>query len=207
MALTHLAPLRQSGPPQRLTGSRRAHEFNRLFGDHLEGACQLARYLTSDDKCRQGAIDEALRQAFREFESYSGGSPRAWLFAIVRNHCRAFEAGVGGSVSLVMRESALGGVSGVLTPAGSRCGRVLEAALSSEHEYGEVKLVITAIPEPFREPVVLKELQHLSPAEIAEVTGLPVKTVMARLAIGRWLVDEELLALPSYEPWRQGSLG
>ena len=56
-----------------------------------------------------------------------------------------------------------------------------------------VRSAIEAIPEPFREVIVLRELEELSYAEIAEVTGVPIGTVMSRLARGRAMLAKELL--------------
>ena len=56
-----------------------------------------------------------------------------------------------------------------------------------------MRTAIEAIPEPFREAIVLRELEELSYAEIAEVTGAPVGTVMSRLARGRAMLAAELL--------------
>ena len=56
-----------------------------------------------------------------------------------------------------------------------------------------VRSAIEAIPEPFREAIVLRELEDLSYAEIAEVTGVPIGTVMSRLARGRGMLAKELL--------------
>jgi RNA polymerase sigma-70 factor (ECF subfamily) len=53
---------------------------------------------------------------------------------------------------------------------------------------------VEAIPEPFREAVVLRDLEDLTYAEIAEVTGVPVGTVMSRLSRGRAMLAKELLA-------------
>ena len=41
------------------------------------------------------------------------------------------------------------------------------------------------MPEPFREAIVLREMNNLSYQEIAQVAGVPVGTVMSRLARGR----------------------
>jgi RNA polymerase sigma-70 factor (ECF subfamily) len=60
-------------------------------------------------------------------------------------------------------------------------------------EIGRVRLAIEAIPEPFREAVVLRDLEDLSYAEIAEVTGVPIGTVMSRLSRGRAMLANELL--------------
>jgi RNA polymerase sigma factor (sigma-70 family) len=56
-----------------------------------------------------------------------------------------------------------------------------------------VRRAIEAIPEPFRETIVLRELEDLSYAEIGEVTGVPIGTVMSRLARGRAMLAKELL--------------
>jgi RNA polymerase sigma-70 factor (ECF subfamily) len=45
--------------------------------------------------------------------------------------------------------------------------------------------LITALPEPFREALVLRELNELSYREIAEVVGAPMGTVMSRIARAR----------------------
>ena len=60
-------------------------------------------------------------------------------------------------------------------------------------DVGLVRAAIEAIPEPFREAIVLRELEELSYAEIAEVTGVPIGTVMSRLARGRAMLAKELL--------------
>jgi RNA polymerase sigma-70 factor (ECF subfamily) len=56
-----------------------------------------------------------------------------------------------------------------------------------------VRSAVEAIPEPFREAVVLRDLEELSYAEIAEVTGVPVGTVMSRLSRGRAMLAKALL--------------
>ena len=48
-----------------------------------------------------------------------------------------------------------------------------------------IRRLIAALPEPFREAVVLRDINDLSYREIAEVVGVPVGTVMSRLARAR----------------------
>jgi RNA polymerase sigma factor, sigma-70 family len=60
-------------------------------------------------------------------------------------------------------------------------------------DINRVRTAVEAIPEPFREAVVLRDLEDLSYAEIAEVTGVPVGTVMSRLSRGRAMLAKELL--------------
>jgi RNA polymerase sigma-70 factor (ECF subfamily) len=49
---------------------------------------------------------------------------------------------------------------------------------------------VAALPEPFREVIVLREFEDLSYREIADVVGAPVGTVMSRLARARAMLRE-----------------
>jgi RNA polymerase sigma-70 factor (ECF subfamily) len=60
-------------------------------------------------------------------------------------------------------------------------------------EIDRLRAAIEAMPEPFREAIVLRDLEDLSYAEIAEVTGVPIGTVMSRLSRGRSILAKELL--------------
>ena len=59
-----------------------------------------------------------------------------------------------------------------------------------------VRRAIKALPEPFRESIVLRELEDLTYRQIAEITGVPIGTVMSRLARGRDLLAQDLVSKP-----------
>ena len=59
--------------------------FRELMLPHLDAAYNLARYLANDAGLAEDVVQEAFLRAFRSFDSYRGGPPRAWLFAILRN--------------------------------------------------------------------------------------------------------------------------
>jgi RNA polymerase sigma factor (sigma-70 family) len=174
-------------------GASQTYEFRRLVLPHLDGAYNLARYLTRDPELSQDIVQDAALRAFRSFGQFRGGSPRAWLFAIVRNCCRTAQAGTAGRVALVIHES------GLSDEAAAQLSNHPDAAPGPEEEVfrkadiNRVRSAIEAIPEPFREAVVLRDLEDLSYAEIAEVTGAPVGTVMSRLSRGRAMLAKELL--------------
>jgi RNA polymerase sigma-70 factor (ECF subfamily) len=67
-----------------------------------------------------------------------------------------------------------------------------ETAVLRQSEIEEVRSMIRRLPEPFRETLVLRELEELSYKQIAEVTGVPVGTVMSRLARARQMLGAEL---------------
>jgi RNA polymerase sigma-70 factor (ECF subfamily) len=55
-------------------------------------------------------------------------------------------------------------------------------------EMADLRQVIEALPEPFREALVLRELEELTYRDIAAVTGAPIGTVMSRLARARQML-------------------
>ncbi len=62
-----------------------ARRFRELILPQLDAAYNLARYLARDPTLAEDIVQDAFLRAFRLFDSYRGGDPRAWLLAIVRN--------------------------------------------------------------------------------------------------------------------------
>ena len=167
--------------------------FRQAILPHLDGAYNFARYLTRDAVLSEDVVQDAVLRAYRAFGQFRGGSPRAWLFAIVRNCSRTAVSGRGGAVSLVVNESALGEDAAAQLGSHADPGPSPEEELLRKEDADRVRSAVEAIPEPFREAVVLRDLEELSYAEIAEVTGVPVGTVMSRLSRGRAMLAKELL--------------
>lgn len=161
------------GPPPSAADAQR---FRDIVLPHLDAAYRLARYLTRDPAQAEDVVQEAFLKGFRGFAGFRGGDPRAWLFAIVRNEF----------LSAVRRRApwADNGVADE-TPDGHDTP---EAALVRSGEVAAVRRAIEALPAPFRETLVLRELEEMSYRQIAEITGAPIGTVMSRLARGRELL-------------------
>jgi RNA polymerase sigma factor (sigma-70 family) len=71
----------------------------------------------------------------------------------------------------------------------------LESAEASLIRLGDVaalRAAIEALPAPFREALVLRELEELSYRQVAEITGAPMGTVMSRLARARRMLGRRL---------------
>jgi len=160
-----------------------ANRFEELFLPHLDAAYSLARYLSRDAVAADDIVQESYLRAFRSFGSYRGGDAKSWLLAIVRNcsfdwsksHRSASEVGLPEPDDL---------------PDGGQDGPEASAVRDSETQ--KVRNVIRRLPEPFRETLVLRELEELSYREIAQLTGVPVGTVMSRLARARQMLMKEL---------------
>ncbi len=68
-----------------------------------------------------------------------------------------------------------------------------EASLIRDDEVEAIRRVIASIPEPFREALVLREMESMSYREIAAMTEVPIGTVMSRLARAREMLARLLL--------------
>jgi len=159
--------------------------FEDLFLPHLDAAYSLARFIARDPAAADDIVQEAFLRAFRSFASYRGGDARAWLLAIVRN-C---------SFDWSRSRSAVpgGAPGGAPAPDPDELPGELEGPEESavrRNEIEEVRAMVRSLPEPFRETLILRELQELSYGEIASITRVPVGTVMSRLARARRMLTE-----------------
>jgi RNA polymerase sigma-70 factor (ECF subfamily) len=66
-----------------------------------------------------------------------------------------------------------------------------QVLLESRSDLRRLDLLIEALPASLRETIVLRQLQELGYREIAEVTGVPIGTVMSRLHRARALLFRE----------------
>ena len=77
-----------------------------------------------------------------------------------------------------------------------------ENTILQQQDRATIRRLVAELPEPFREAIVLREVNDLSYKEIAEVAGVPVGTVMSRLARARsmlrsaWNAAETATARP-----------
>jgi RNA polymerase sigma factor (sigma-70 family) len=164
---------------------RSSHDSNARFDavvmPHLDDAYGLARWLTGNRTDAEDVVQDACIRAFRGIGTFSDGNARAWVLTIVRNAAYQW-MGKNRPAALVFVEDLESvtpmrtGESGVETP---------EAALIAKTEATRLEMAIAALPVIPRETLVLRELQGLAYCEIAEVTGVPIGTVMSRLARAR----------------------
>ncbi|WP_421839456.1 sigma-70 family RNA polymerase sigma factor [Novosphingobium sp.] len=159
-------------------GHGQAARFASLILPHLDSAWRYARFLCRDDGAAEDIVQDAFERALKAIDQCRGDS-RAWLFAILRNchhdwaraHTRAASTGSDDELAEL-------------------------AAPDDQHklaEMAELRQMIEALPEPFREALVLRELEELPYRDIAAVTEAPIGTVMSRLARARQMLGVLLL--------------
>jgi RNA polymerase sigma-70 factor, ECF subfamily len=151
--------------------------FEAVVLPHLDAAFNLARWLTHDGQEAEEIVQEAFVRALRFFAGYRGGDAKAWLLAIVRNTCydRVRHGRSDGMTTEFDEE-----VHGV-----DREEAGPEVSLLIAEDARAVSRALEELPVEFREALVLREIEGLSYKEISSVTGLPLGTVMSRLARAR----------------------
>ncbi len=149
---------------------------------HLDAAYTLARYLTRRADAAEDIVQEALLRAYRGFDSQRGGNGRAWLLAIVRN-C---------FLTWIARDDARyrdwNDDAGDLASKAGEDGHVNETPeliLIHHEENRAIRSLVEGLPHLFREVLVLRDIEDMSYREIADITGVPIGTVMSRLARAR----------------------
>ena len=172
----------------------KARRFREAALPYLNDAYTLARYLLRDATDAEDAVQECYLRAFKHFDSYRGPAMKPWLFAILRNVCRAEYARRATTPTSTIDDVA---ESAEQTPLWREAQETPEAQLVRAKDSDTIRRMVAALTEPFRETFVLREIENLSYREIASVAEVPVGTVMSRLARARamlrsaWLAEQE----------------
>jgi RNA polymerase sigma factor (sigma-70 family) len=167
--------------------------FASVVVPHLADAYALARWLTGDRADAEDVVQEACLRAFRGIGGFAGVNARAWVLTIVR-HAAYTWLGKNRSASLVMVDD-LEAVEQKRSSAGAafeQAPPTPEAELIAKADARRLEAAIAELPVPFRETLVLRDVQGLDYREISEVTKVPIGTVMSRLARARRRLIERI---------------
>ncbi|MDR7039610.1 RNA polymerase sigma-70 factor (ECF subfamily) [Methylobacterium sp. BE186] len=165
--------------------------FHEIVLPHLDAAYNLARFLTRDADAADDIVQDAFLRAFRAFDGFRGGDPRAWLLAIVRNCARSWASERARTRALsepLPPPQAEDEAEAEALEVPDPLQATPEAALLRDSEARLVRRLIEALPEAFREVLVMREFDDLSYRQIAEITATPIGTVMSRLARARQMI-------------------
>lgn len=161
----------------RLTQRTRLTEFERQVLPHLDAAYNLARFLTRNEQDAQDVVQEAALRAFRFFENFHGQNCRAWFLTIVRNvSFSLLKRNRTDENSVLFDEELHGDAMPSLDPG---------LALDRAHDRQTVRNAIDQLAPEFREVIILREFEECSYKEMADIAGVPVGTIMSRLARAR----------------------
>jgi len=130
-------------------------------------------------------VQEAYLRAFKFFGGFRGGDGRSWLLRIVRNTFYSWlEKNKREEAETLDEEEPQAATSELAAP---------DAQLLRKADHDMLKRAIEELPLEFRETLVLRELEKLPYKEIADMTDVPLGTVMSRLARARRQLRDSLM--------------
>jgi RNA polymerase sigma-70 factor (ECF subfamily) len=163
--------------------------FEELAMPLLGGLYNLAHWLAQDPGEAEELVQETYLKALKGFGSYRQGTNfRAWMFRILRNTFLTSRSGLkAASVSLDDEDENLPEPPASGTPA---------SILLASADCRRLELALQELPVPFREVLLLCDLEEMSYQEIAETLAIPVGTVMSRLSRARKAMRKLLTEAP-----------
>jgi RNA polymerase sigma-70 factor, ECF subfamily len=150
-----------------------AASFEELAMPLFDQLYNFARWLTQDTAEAEDLVQETYTKALRGFSSFQEGSNfRAWIYRILRNSFLSSRTGLKTMIPLD------GEADETLLPAESTTP---ESVLMEKADREAVQQALTDLPVPFREILLLCEVEEMSYQDIAETLAIPMGTVMSRL--------------------------
>jgi RNA polymerase sigma-70 factor, ECF subfamily len=169
------------------TENERTQRFREVALPFIDDVYRLAYFLLRNRADAEDAVQECYLRAWRHFENWRGLSIKPWLLAILRNVCFS-ELSHG-------RQEMPSDLTDCEPTAEQLLWQEPQASAESEmldREQGAaVRQIVLALPAELREIIVLREFNDMSYREIAEVAGVPIGTVMSRLARARAVFSRE----------------
>ncbi len=148
---------------------------------HLDAAYRFARWLSRAPGDADDVVQEAVLRAYRGFDSLRGTDVKSWLLAIVRNcHSTALRQHQRRAfVPLPDEHDEQDGHALVAqTPDPQHASILADDARTLDE-------LIAALPDDYREVLILREIEEMDYREIAQVIKAPIGTVMSRLSRAR----------------------
>jgi RNA polymerase sigma-70 factor (ECF subfamily) len=159
--------------------------FDQNISPHLRAAYNFARWLVRNEQDAEDIVQESFMKAFAAAEDFRGQDARVWLFTIVRNTTISLRRRRRSERVVQWQEEMPEPVDSAADP---------ESAMINTSRRERIRAAIAALPDDYREALILREFEGLSYKEIASVIDTPMGTVMSRLSRARALLLEQLVS-------------
>ncbi|MEZ5349608.1 MAG: sigma-70 family RNA polymerase sigma factor [Microthrixaceae bacterium] len=169
--------------------------FTEQVEPFMDALYAAAMRMTRNPADAEDLLQETFLRAYRGFPNFTQGTNlRAWLYRILTNtYINTYRAKQRRPEQTELDEvedmflyRRLGGLEA------AALGRSAEDELMDMFTETEVKEAIDALPDNFRVPVLLADVEGFSYKEIAEMMDTPIGTVMSRLHRGRKALEKSL---------------
>jgi len=175
-------------------------QFEKLALEHIDAVYRMALQLTRKPEDASDLVQETYLRALRSSNGFveRGGGIRSWLFTILHNTF----------YSRIKRESRGPAAVEAFYDADPRAAAADDPppawdlkSLDWEHVDGRLKKAIDALSPEHREVLLLWGVEGMKYRQIADVTGVPIGTVMSRLHRARKILAESLEELTAELGW------
>ena len=158
----------------------RAYEFEQLAMPLFAPLFNLAQWLTQDRSEAEDLVQETFAKALKGFDSFQQGTNfRAWMYRILRNTFLTSRTGLKAARTVALDdEDDPQSVSPATT-------ETPESILMARADHDAIQAALQRLPVAYREIILLCDVEEMSYREIAEALGIPMGTVMSRLARAR----------------------
>jgi len=163
--------------------------FDEIFMPHLPEAYRLAQWLAGSASDAEDIVQEAAIRAFRGIKGFGAVNARAWSLTIVRNTALSWltknrpraVAYINDLSAAEQQELEYEGLHG------TRIETPEEIALFKA-DAEQIQKALAQLSTQYREVIVLREINQMNYRDIAEITNVPIGTVMSRLSRARQLL-------------------
>ncbi len=165
------------------------NDFDEIFMPYMSEAYRLAQWLSGNASDAEDIVQEAAIRAFRGIKGFGAVNARAWSLTIVRNTALSWLTKnrprkvtyINDLNPAEQQEIEYEGLHGtkVETP---------EDVVLFKADATAIQKALEQLPTQFREVIVLREINQMNYRDIAEITNVPIGTVMSRLSRGRQLL-------------------
>lgn len=163
-------------------------DFERLALPLLDPLYNFARWLSGDPDEARDLVQETMAKSLKALGSFQEGTNfRAWMFRILRNTFLTSRSG------LERRNTEQEDEESFEDLAVSHETPELELIRRADTEL--VRAGIARLPGNFQEVLLLADVEEMKYQEVAETLGIPVGTVMSRLARARKQLRRHVLEM------------
>ena len=160
--------------------------FDELALPLLQALYNYARWLTKDAVEAEDLVQETYLKGLRGFASFTQGTNfRAWMYRILRNTFLTSRSGLRAAPQLSIEDDR-DQIEESLEKSGP------ESVIIQRIDGVAVRRAIDDLPLPFREVLLLADVEEMSYREIAEALSIPIGTVTSRLMRARRKVREAI---------------
>jgi RNA polymerase sigma-70 factor (ECF subfamily) len=150
--------------------------FDEVVLPHLDAARRLARWLTGNEHDAEDVVQEASLRAFRYFRTFAGGNGGAWFLTIVRNSSWDWRSHHRPAPTELFDEEQHTEARPAFDP---------ETVLRRIDDRALIARAMRRVSARSRALLVLREVRGLSYREVADVTAMPMGSVMSGLSRAR----------------------